>query len=60
MEKYRSELIKRITDLPASTCPTVFHDFTIHGDRSKVEWNIDMLIDNGMPTQRLSELAVLM
>lgn len=57
---YRSDLIKRITDKSASVCPSIFQDFTLRGEgRTKIEWNTDMLVDNGVPTIRLRDLAVL-
>lgn len=59
VKEYRTDLIKRITDQSASICPEIFKDFTLHGDRAKVDWNMDMLVDNGVPTNRLRDIAVL-
>ncbi len=60
MKDYRNNLIKRITDLPASVCPDVFIDFTIRGEGiTKIEWNIDMLLDEGVPVERLRDLCTL-
>lgn len=58
---YKSTLIQRILDQPASICPEPFQDFTIRGEnQKKIEWNSDMLIDSGMPIQRLQELCTLL
>lgn len=60
LKGYRSELITRITALPASVCPSVFIDYTIRGEgHSNVEWNIDMLIDAGVPLNQLRDLCTL-
>lgn len=57
MDTYRADLIKRITDLPASIAPPVFLDFTLRGDREKVEWNTDMLLDAGVPLNVLRDIC---
>lgn len=60
METYRSQLIRRITSLPASVCPGIFTDYTIRGEgHSTIEWNTDMLLDEGVPTDQLRDLCVL-
>lgn len=60
MDSYRSQLIKRIIDLPASVCPGIFTDYTIRGEgHSTIEWNTDMLIDEGVPTNQLKDLCTL-
>ena len=59
MEKYRSELIKRITDQPASICHEWFQDFTVRGESNNIiTWNTDMLIDKGIPISQLRDLCV--
>ena len=60
MSDYRKNLITRITELPASICPDVFVDFTLHGDRSIVAWNMPMLEDEGLPISRLRDLCVIL
>lgn len=58
-KEYRSELIKRITDLSASFCHPVFQDFTIRGEKvSEIQWNTDMLLDAGLPLQQLRDICV--
>ena len=60
-KEYRNDLIVRITDCPAALCPWPFMDFTNRGEGSTViTWNTDMLIDAGMETERLRQLAVLL
>ena len=59
MEEYRKLLVQRITDLPASICPDIFHDFTIRGDNPVILWNEKMLNDNGVPISQLRDLCVL-
>lgn len=59
--KYRENLIQRILEHSASICPEIFTDFTLRGEGKKgIEWNTDMLIDNGVPSQRLRELATML
>ncbi len=59
--KYRDSLISRILEQPASICPDPFQDFTIRGEgKNHVTWNTDMIIDKGMPSHRLRELATLL
>lgn len=58
---YRGSVIKRITDISASLCPSEFVDFTLRGQgRGEIEWNTDMLIDDGLPTNRLRELCAIL
>lgn len=57
--QYRANLIERITDLPASICCPVFVDYTLRGDREVIQWNMDMLLDNGVPLNQLRDLCVL-
>lgn len=58
---YRDLLISRILDQPASICPDPFVDFTLRGEgKNHIEWNTDMIIDKGMPSQRLRDLAILL
>jgi hypothetical protein len=59
-KKYKASLIQRITDLPASLCPEPFADYTVRGDTKIITWNIDMLIDNGNPVNRLRDLCVML
>lgn len=60
MMNYREQLIRRITKMPPSICPNVFIDFTLRGEREKIEWNVDMLVDNGIPTNQLRDLCTLL
>lgn len=60
LKKYRADIIKRITDLPASICPSIFTDYTIKGDRDNIDWNIDMLLDEGVPMNQLRDLLTLL
>lgn len=58
--KYRASLVERITAVSASLCPTIFADFTIRGEgKTSIEWNMDMLLDNGMPLSQLRDLTAL-
>lgn len=58
---YRSDLVRRITDVPASLCPTLFTDYTVRGANvSTVEWNTDMLVDSGVPLEQLRDLCVIL
>ena len=60
-KEYRADLLKRITDIPASLCPWPFRDFTNRGEEQKeITWNTDMLMDEGMETERLRQLTVLL
>jgi hypothetical protein len=60
-QEYRQTLIDRILDQPASICPDVFSDFTARGEgKSHVEWNQNMVGDQGVPTVRLLQLATLL
>lgn len=59
--EYRGNLIKRILAIPASLCHLWFQDFTIRGEAQKsIEWNTDMLLDNGVPTSRLRDICVVL
>lgn len=59
--EYRANLIKRITDIPASLCHELFQDFTIRGENSsKIEWNTDMLLDAGVPLKLLTDLCTVL
>lgn len=58
--EYRKTLIARIVDLPASICHEWFQDFTTHGEKKTIEWNTDMLIDNGVPISQLRDLCVVL
>lgn len=56
--RYREELIERITDISGSLCPEQFVDFTLRGSgRESIEWNVNMLKDEGFPTERLRDLC---
>lgn len=58
---YKADLVERITELPASICPEIFCDYTIRGEGKRVvEWNTDMLIDAGVPTNQLRDLCTLL
>jgi hypothetical protein len=58
---YREELIKRITEMPASLCPGIFYDYTLRGEgKTTITWNMDMLIDRGVPLNQLRDLANLL
>lgn len=59
-KKHRALLIERISKVSASICPEVFTDFVIKGDKDKIEWNMDMLLDNGMPLKQLGHLCTLL
>lgn len=60
LKDYRNQLLKRITDIPASLCPEPFNSFVLVGDKSVIEWNADMLMDAGVSIDRLSELTRLL
>jgi len=61
MDSYRKSLIERISNLPASICPEAFSDFTLRGEgRTHIEWDTDMLIDAGVPVDRLRELCTML
>lgn len=57
---YRNQVLKRITDIPASLCPQPFNSFVIVGQKDSIEWNVDMLIDAGVSIDRLSDLVRLL
>lgn len=58
---YRKELQQRILDIPASLCPLVFHDFTLRGESEVVvNWNKNMINDQGIDIGRLRDLAVIL
>lgn len=58
---YRSQLIQKILKHSPSICPEPFQDFTVRGEgKTKIEWNSDMLIDNGVPLDRLRDLQTLL
>jgi hypothetical protein len=60
-KKYRASLVERIVSISASICPEVFTDFTLRGeDKTTIEWNMDMLVDNGIPIDQLSTLCTLL
>lgn len=60
-KSYRANLIERITDIPASLCHEWFQDFTLRGEGHKIiEWNTDMLLDSGMPINRLRDLCIML
>lgn len=56
---YRFDLIKRITAISASLCPSIFTDYTVRGDIDMVGWNTDMLLDAGIPLNQLRDLCLL-
>lgn len=58
-KRYRADLMYRITSLPASICHEWFHEFTIRGEGLKtIEWNTDMLLDNGVSILKLRDICV--
>lgn len=56
---YREKLLKRISDIPAVYCPEIFSDFVIRGDVKGLEWNMDMLKDEGFPIERFRDLITM-
>lgn len=60
-EEYRTLLIERITEQPASICPLPFVDYTLRGEgKVAIGWNINMLTDKGVPISQLRDLCVLL
>jgi hypothetical protein len=60
LNNYRSDLVKRILEIPASLCPYEFVDFTIRGEAmDKIEWNKKMLEDEGFPLNNLRFLCTI-
>lgn len=58
---YKQSLIKRILGLPASICPWEFDDYVIRNENTPVIlWNEVMLRDEGMSTDKLSQLCILL
>ena len=58
--EYRFDLIKRITAIHASLCPTIFSDYVVKGDVDQITWNTDMLLDAGVPLNQLRDLCTLL
>ena len=61
MKSYRQNLLERIFSTSASLCPEIFTDFTVRGEGKEViEWNQNMLIDQGTPVSQLRDLTVML
>ena len=57
LKTHRASVIKQITSLPPSICPEIFSDYTLRGDsRDQIEWNVDMLLDAGIPMKQLEDI----
>ncbi len=60
-KQYRAELIKRIASISASLCHEWFVEFTVvNQEKSILEWNMDMLLDNGVPLSTLRDICTVM
>lgn len=60
LRKYRENLIEKILSKYAGYCPTVFIDYTIRGEgKMAIQWNENMLRDQGTSTDRLTQLYTL-
>lgn len=57
---YRVTIQKKILSIPASLCPFEYQDFTIRGDKEKIEWNKPMILDEGISIDRLRPLLTLL
>lgn len=58
LSSYRTTLVDRVVSIPASLCPFEFVDFTIRGEAmEKIEWNRQMLEDEGLPLNNLMALC---
>ncbi len=61
LNNYRTNLVNRILEIPASLCPFEFVDFTIRGEAmDKIEWNKKMLEDEGFPLSNLMSLCTIL
>lgn len=48
-KKHKEDVCKRIFNIPASLCPSDYHDFIIRGENEQIiKWNTAMIIDEGM------------
>ena len=59
LKQYRTDLIKRISDVPPVFCPEPHQEFVLRGDRGTIDWNMDMLLDPGIPLETLRTIAVI-
>jgi hypothetical protein len=59
--EYRASLVKRIAEVPASLCHEWFYDFTLRGEgQTEITWNMDMLLDSGVPISQLRDICVIL
>lgn len=60
LKEYRKSLIEKILSYPAAFCPEIFSDFKLRGESyDRIEWNENMLNDEGTPLQQLSDIYTL-
>jgi hypothetical protein len=57
--QYREWLIDKIISIEAIYCPDIFIQYTHRGDVQKIDWNLKMLQDAGVPTDKLLDIYTL-